>query len=294
MSGRSPLSPRALLGLATEQRELESRGSGALVVAGARRPASTLVRELSRGAAPGSVRQDDDFRRAEAVVYLLRGRPKGDDLSLLRAAGRARATVICVRIGGEAGPLPNVLATDVIPLESGESAPVEEIGRVLARRLEGRATALAARIPALRPGVCDELIQHSARRAGTIGAAAFIPAADLPALFLEQARLVLRLGYAHDRRLEPIRGVEIAAVLAAGLGFRRLARRVQARDALSGLGAAGLDRLCGHAGAWRCGTPLFFADRFRLELDQARPHADGASSRLSTARRRERARPAWL
>ena len=227
MAGRSSLSPHGLLGLATEQRELESKEGGPLVVSGARRSASALLRELSRAAVPGSVLQADDFEQAEALVYLLPARPKSDDLRRLRAAEKARVPIICVRIGGERGPLPGVLATSVIELESGESVPVEEIGRLLARRLEGRAAALAARIPAVRPGVCDELIQNSARRAGAIGAATFVPAADMPALFLEQARLILRLGYAHDHRLEPKRGVEIAAVLAAGLGLRRLARRVR-------------------------------------------------------------------
>ena len=205
MSSHSSLSPRALLGLATEQRELESKEVGPLVLSGARRPGSALARELARGAAQDSVVQDDDFERAEAVVYLLRGRPKSDDVRRLRAAERARVPIICVRIESGGGPLPGVLATDVIELESGAPVPVEELGRLLARRLEGRASALAARIPVLRAGVCDELIQHSARRAGAIGAATFVPAADLPALFLEQARLILRLGYAHGRRLEPSR-----------------------------------------------------------------------------------------
>jgi uncharacterized protein (DUF697 family) len=228
MSKHSALNPRALLGLASEQRELESEEIGALVLAGARRPVSALARELSRSAAADSVRQDDDgLERAAALVYLLRGKPKRDDLTRLRAAGKARVPIICVRIGDDRSPLPGVLATDVIELESEGPVPVDELGRLLARRLESRSTALAARIPALRAGVCDELIQHSARRAGAIGAAGFVPAADLPALFLEQARLVLRLGYAHDRRLEPARGIEVAAVLAAGLGFRKLARRVR-------------------------------------------------------------------
>ena len=227
MSSHSSLSPRALLGLATEQRKLESEERGPLVLSGARRPVAALARELSRSAAPDSIRQDDDLERAAALVYLLRRRPKSDYLRRLRAAARARVPIFCVRIGGDGSPIPGVLATDIIELESEGPVPVEELGRLFARRLEWRATALAARIPALRAGVCDELIQHSARRAGAIGAATFVSAADLPALFLEQARLILRLGYAHDLRLEPKRGVEIAAVLAAGLGLRRLARRVR-------------------------------------------------------------------
>ncbi len=227
MSSHSSLSPHALLRLAAEQRELESKEIRPLVLSGARRPVSALVRELSRAAAPGSVVQDEGFERAEALVYLLLGRPKSDDLRRLREAGRARVPIICVRIGGGAGPLPSVLATDVIELESAEPAPVEEIGRLLAHRLEGRSAALAARIPALRAGVCKELIQRSARRSATVGAATFVRVPDLPALFLEQARLILWLGHAHDRRLEPKRGAELAAVLLAGLGLRRLARRVR-------------------------------------------------------------------
>jgi uncharacterized protein (DUF697 family) len=227
VSSHSSLSPRALLRLTTEQRELESEEIRPLVLSGARRPVSALARELSRAAAPGSVVQGEDFERAEALVYLLRGRTKSDDLRRLRAAGRARVPIICVRIGGGSGPFPSVLATDVIELEDAEPVPVEEIGMLLARRLEGRSAALAARIPALRAGVCKELIQRSARRSATVGAAAFVRAPDLPALFLEQARLILWLGHAHNRRLEPKRGAELAAVLLAGLGLRRLARRVR-------------------------------------------------------------------
>jgi uncharacterized protein (DUF697 family) len=226
VAGHASLSPRELLGLAKEQRELESEQVGSLVLSGARRPVKALARELSRSAKPNSV-IEDDLEQAALLVYLLRGKPKSEDLRRLRAAAKARVPVICVRIGDDRSPLPGVLATDIIELESEGPVPVDELGRLLARRLEGRATALAARIPALRAGVCDELIQHSARRAGAIGAATFVSAADLPALFLEQARLILRLGYAHDRRLEPARGVEIVAVLAAGLGLRRLARRVR-------------------------------------------------------------------
>ena len=227
MSSHSSLSPHALLRLTTEQRELENEEKRPLVLSGARRPVSALARELSRDAAPGSVVQDKDFEQAEALVYLLRSRPKSDDLRRLRAAGCARVPIICVRIGGGTGHLPSVLATDVIELKNAEPVPIEEIGTLLARRLEGRSATLAARIPALRAGVCKELIQRSARRSATVGAAAFVRAPDLPALFLEQARLILWLGHAHNRRLEPKRGAELAAVLLAGLGLRRLARRVR-------------------------------------------------------------------
>jgi uncharacterized protein (DUF697 family) len=227
VTDRSSLSVRSLLRLAQEQRELEGEEERPLAVSGARRPASALERELGRGADPGSISRDEDLEGAEALLYVLKGRPRSEDLRRLRAAGRARVPVICLRIGEASGPLPEVLATDVVELEDAESPPLEEIGRALARRLEARSVPLAARIPALRTGICDELIRRSARRSAAIGAAAFVPAPDLPALFLEQARLILLLGFAHGHRLEPRRGAEIAALLLAGLSLRKLARRVR-------------------------------------------------------------------
>jgi uncharacterized protein (DUF697 family) len=227
VTDRSPISARSLLRLASEQRELEGEKERTLAVAGARRPAAALGRELAEGADSGSIVGEDELEEAEALVYLLGARPRSEDRSRLRKAAKARVPVICVRIGGKPEPLPGVLATDIVSVEVGEPAPVEEVARALARRLEARSVLLAARIPALRAAICDELIGRSARRSAAIAAAAFVKGPDLPALFLEQARLTLRLGYAHGRRLEPRRGAEMTALLAAGLGLRKVARRVR-------------------------------------------------------------------
>ena len=227
MPESSPLPARALLRLASEQRELEAREERQLVVAGTRKLASALVRELSPNAASGSVVENGELARAEAVVYVLEGEPSRADIHKLRDAGPARVPIVCIRIGEGNEPLPNVLATDVIRTESATALPVEELGRALAQRLEGGSVLLAARIPALRAGICRELIQRSARRSAAVGAAVFIPAPDLPALFIEQARLILQLGFAYGRRLEPLRAAELAAVLVAGLGLRRVARVVR-------------------------------------------------------------------
>ena len=227
MPERPPLSARALLRLATEQRELEAREERPLAVAGTRKLVSALVRELSPNAAPGSVVQNGELARAEAVVYLLEGEPSRTDVHKLRDAGLERVPIVCIRIGEGSDLLPNVLATDVVNAESAADLPVEELGRILAQRLEGGSVALAARIPALRAGICRELIHRSARRSAAVGAAVFIPAPDLPALYIEQARLILQLGFAYGRRLEPLRAAELVAVLVAGLGLRRVARVVR-------------------------------------------------------------------
>ncbi len=221
-----PLTPRSLRRLVTEQRELEEREPQPLVVAGARKLVAPLIRELGRGAGPGSIVEAGTPGPAEAIVYTLEGEPSRNDLRRLRELGAAaRSPIVCVRIGAGSVLLPNVLATDVVRVEPGAAPPLDELGRLLARRLEDSSVLLAARIPALREGICEELIRRSARRSAAIGAAVFVARPDLPALFMEQSRLVLRLGLAHGRRLEPARAAELAAVLAAGLGLRRLARK---------------------------------------------------------------------
>lgn len=227
MPESSPLPARALLRLASEQRELEAREGRTLMVAGTRKLATALVRELSPNAEPGSVVENGELARAEAVVYVLEGEPSRTDLQKLRDSGSARVPIVCIRIGAGSDLLPGVLATDVVRAASAAELPLEELGRVLAQRLDTGSVLLAARIPALRTGICRELIQRSARRSAAVGAAVFIPAPDLPALFIEQARLILQLGFAHGRRLEPARAAELAAVLVAGLGLRRVARVVR-------------------------------------------------------------------
>src|SRR5919204_240688 len=89
---------------------------------------------------------------------------------------------------------------------------------------EERPTPLAARLPSLRRPVCEELIRRFSRQNAVIGAAAFIPGADLPALTLNQLRLVLRIADAHGFEIEPERAPELLGVIGSGLGFRALAR----------------------------------------------------------------------
>jgi uncharacterized protein (DUF697 family) len=224
MARELPLRPRALRKLVVEQRRVEA-DTRPLVVAGESDLAARLESELTEDAGPGAVSGEDDLERAIALVYVLSGDPDEKATSFLRLAARRHVPIVCLREGASDSPVPYVLATDIARLHPDRSLPLEEIGRLLARRLDGGAAALAARVPTLRPAISKELIRRAARRSGLIGAAVFIPAPDLPAISMEQARLVLRLALAHGHKLEPIRAVELAAVLAAGLGLRKLARR---------------------------------------------------------------------
>jgi len=96
--------------------------------------------------------------------------------------------------------------------------------RSLARRLGEHGTPLAGRLPALREAVCEHLFESFARRNAIVGAAIFVPGADLPVMTFNQMRLVMRLASAHGMEAEPARAIELAGVLGSGFGLRFVAR----------------------------------------------------------------------
>lgn len=188
--------------------------------------AATLEKELQRGGAPGAVRSQGDVANAAALVRVFAGAATDEDERELRAARRAGVPTIGVQTGTGRFDLPYVLATDVVPCRPGAGFPVEEIARALAAHLGERATPLAARLPVLRDAVCDELIETFSRKNGILGVAIFVPGADFPVLTLNQLRLVLRLASAHGVEVDQSRVPEVLGTVAAGLGFRALARQL--------------------------------------------------------------------
>jgi uncharacterized protein (DUF697 family) len=119
----------------------------------------------------------------------------------------------------------------VRPLEASNIAQVASLSNAgpvlaaIARTLDDEAVAAGKRYPALRPAVADLLISRAARQTGTIGIAAVVPGADMPAMTLIQVRLVAQLAALHGRPLDRRRGVEVAGVLASAFGWRAVARR---------------------------------------------------------------------
>lgn len=188
--------------------------------------AATLEKELQRGGAPGAVRSQGDVANAAALVRVLAGAATDEDERELRAARRAGVPTIAVQTGTGRFDIPYVLATDVVLCRPGSGFPVEEIARALAARVGERATPLAARLPVLREAVCDELIETFSRKNGVLGVAIFVPGADFPVLTLNQLRLVLRLASAHGVEIDQSRLPEVLGTVAAGFGFRAVARQL--------------------------------------------------------------------
>jgi uncharacterized protein (DUF697 family) len=188
-----------------------------LVVGGARALAPALRRELG-------VSGSDTPEGGAVYVHIWAG--DGEDEAQLKRARRARVPIVALA-PGDLDHVPYVLATDLVPLGPGEGFPVAALCTVIAARLGEEAAPLAARVPALRRPVAEELVGSFARRNGLVGAAVFMEGVDLPVLARNQLRLVLRLWQAYGHAADPQeRAPEIAATLAAGVGLRGLARRL--------------------------------------------------------------------
>jgi uncharacterized protein (DUF697 family) len=210
------LGPLSFMSLVRELR----RGSGdprPLAVAGARELVPLLARELRAGGDTAAV-VEGPFEHAAVLIWL--GAPDED---VLRDVSRRGVPIIAVT---DAETMPYVLATDLVPVPPGAGFPVDEIAAAVARRLGESSTSLAARLPVLRSAVCEELIRAFSRRNAIIAAAVFIPGVDMPALTINQIRLVLRIALAHGQPVDNSRGVELLGVVGAGFGFRAVAREL--------------------------------------------------------------------
>jgi uncharacterized protein (DUF697 family) len=210
-----PISLGALRKLSKELVDTERRP---VVLGGAQELARVLERELVRGGDAAAVRIGDP-KGAAVYVHI------GEDEGALRAARRARVPIVAV-VSSDATP-PYVYATDVVRIGPGERMSVDAVADAIAARLGEEGAPLAARLPVLRGPVCDRIIVSFARKNGIVGAAVFVPGADLPVLALNQVRMLLRLEQAYG--LDPdLRGrlPEILATVGAGLGLRAAAREL--------------------------------------------------------------------
>ena len=139
--------------------------------------------------------------------------------------------------------------------------------------------AACAADPRLRDVAARHLIVRASRRSAAVGAVGFLPGAELPVLLAQQVRLVSQLAALHGRPLGRDRALELAGVVAAGFGWRGLARTAirqvpGARLALRGGVAYAATRSTGEAALrW------FASDASARPLDAIPRSLPGANSR---------------
>jgi uncharacterized protein (DUF697 family) len=224
LRGATALRP-FLLGLRAVDREMEMGGE--MAVLQGEPEATARLRELI------GVHDEDAFLPPHHGVLVYAAVPSVDpDLAASVLAGRKRdgGRVLAVLVGGAASRAR--MARGFLahaPLAESDlvhaRALDERVLREIAAALGDLAIATGRRHPALRPAVAAHLIRRSSRRAAAI-ATVMLPGTDMPAITLVQVSLIARLAALHGR---PVgggkRAAEIVAVVAAGLGWRALARQ---------------------------------------------------------------------
>jgi uncharacterized protein (DUF697 family) len=231
-----PLSPFSVLKVLKELRAAEE-DFRPVVVAGAPEQARAIRDAFVADGDPGAVLDLSgkpltayDVEGARVVVYAVDGpKPSEEDEKSLRLAIRKGVGVVCVLVGvppGEAPVVPYILDTDIVAVAPGEPLPIDGLAERVADRAEESNYHLAARLPAIRPAVVEGIVKKFSLQNGVLGVAIFIPGADFPVLTLNQIRMVLCIGAAHGEKLDRERAVEVLTVVAAGLGFRTVARQV--------------------------------------------------------------------
>ena len=216
---KSPIGIGAVRKLIKEL-DAASRDRRSLAIGGAPELARALERDLVRGGDASAVRIGAP---AGAVLYVHIA--TGDDEAALKGARRARVPVVAIVFDDE--QLPFVRASDIVHVGPGEPLPVDEIAEAIAAKLGDDGAPLAARLPVLRAPVCKRIVASFARKNAFVGAAVFIPGADLPVLALNEVRMLLLLDQAYGLELDPRdRLPEIAATLGAGFGLRAVAREL--------------------------------------------------------------------
>jgi uncharacterized protein (DUF697 family) len=249
MPRRLPIKPTAVWSIVKEIRAA-TEDFRPLLVAGPAEPSRALRAELVRGGDEASVRDLSgrevtryDLEGARVLLYVVDGaRPDAEDEEVLRRADRADVEVVCILLGeppNEAVDVPHVLATDVMSVPAGEELPLEQIAERIAERSGDAGYVLAAKLPVLRRAVADDIVRGFARQNGILGAAIFIPGADLPVLTLNQIRMVLRIAAAYGEELDRERALELLPIVAAGFGLRAVARELVAVVPLAGWAVKG-------------------------------------------------------
>jgi uncharacterized protein (DUF697 family) len=229
LTAKPKLAPRSVIAAVRELREAGDRLP--IVVDGASNLVPLLARELRAGGDPAAVREGGSANGAAALVWI--GAP---DPERLRAASRAKVAIVAVT---DLESVPYVLDTDLVRVAAGERLPTAEVAKALARRMGREGAGVAARLPVLRDAVVDELIRSISRQNATIAAAVWVPGVDMPALTLNQARLVLRIAVAHGEAIDGSRLPELLGVVGAGFGFRAIARQLVGLVPVAGWAAQG-------------------------------------------------------
>jgi uncharacterized protein (DUF697 family) len=163
----------------------------------------------------------------ELLVLLVREGEEPAALAALRQIASRGPVVIAVDEGSSAtGQVSYPFAGGARLSFADSAAGWRRLFRLCAEMAGDHLVALGRRYPAIREAAVRRLIFRTAVQNGLIGLVVFIPGADMPAMTLNQAKMVLDVAAIYGESIDTERAVELLGLVGLGLGLRGLARRL--------------------------------------------------------------------
>jgi uncharacterized protein (DUF697 family) len=212
--------------------------------------------------------------RKHATLAVRGDTPETERLAGLLDAGRyTTGAEVLLTVAGASGAGVEVYvsgeAVESIETVSLSAITEETVLRGLVPRLvdcldEDYLIPLGRGYPALRRAVSEEIIRKNARQNAVVGALP-IPGADMPAITANQGRMVLGIAAVYGEEISLDRARELLGVLAAGFGFRALARQAVKLVPVAGWAASSV---IGYAGTLAMGrAAILYFERGKKELE---------------------------
>lgn len=160
------------------------------------------------------------------VVFVKPEQEEEVEAFLARTVSR-RSVILAVDEGGEARPRAGLTAGGITRLAFSDSAAGwDRLFALCAEAAGDRGTALGRRYQVVRRAAARRLIGKTAMQNVLIALVFFIPGSDMPAMTLNQAKMVLRIASMYGQPIDKERAVELVAAVALGFGFRSIGRRL--------------------------------------------------------------------
>jgi uncharacterized protein (DUF697 family) len=217
---------------------------------------------------------------ADAVIGLVGGgKVIGGALASARDANIPAVAVVWTEASAEEwGHALGHPTRDVLVDGDPEHLVDKELGEWLAENLSGKRLALANNFSFMRRAVAVESVQATSMQNAAIGAAPWLPGADMPLMTANQMKMVLQIAAAYGQALSGKRVRELAAVLGGAFALRAAARTIV--GFIPGFGWA-LRGGIGYSGTLAMGYAA-------LEYFEAGGSAEGLATKMREARERLR------
>lgn len=182
---------------------------------------AVATREAFNGPTPFAVGSGDLL-----VVFVKPEQEEEVETYLARTVSR-KSLILVVDEGPETRPRAGLTENGITRLAFSDTpGGWDRLFALCAEAAGDRGTALARRYGVVRRAAAHRLIGKTAMQNVFIALVFFMPGSDMPAMTMNQAKMVLRIAAMYGQPVDKERAIEIAAMVALGFGFRTIGRRL--------------------------------------------------------------------